>query len=333
MNRVLITGGKGWLGKYLVSMVTNGSSDYKFKNYTKRNSYLRVTDLTVTTIEESISSFPDYIIADITKWEDCIKITKDIDTVIHIAGIIHPKKTKQFYDINTRGTDNLVRASIDNGVKKFIYISSNSAYGDREYTMMEYTTPIPYMDYGRSKYLAESCVEDNMDYIESVILRPCWFYGENPPNRLIKLFKMIKKGNPIIFGDGNNLRSMSYIGNVCHAILKAIEYDPGYTQDFWIADSRIYTTNEIYYTIADLLEIDIKPRYIPGIVSSVCRLGDKLLQKLGRYNSYIHVAGEMDRNIACSIYKARRELGYNPIIDLKEGMRRTIEWCKGHGKL
>jgi len=144
---------------------------------------------------------------------------------------------------------------------------------------------------------------------------------------------MIKDGKPMIFGDGSNLRSMSYIGNVSHAIIQAINKESIGYEDYWISDSRPYITNEIYHTIADLLGVDIKPRYIPGIVSSCCRLGDKILQKLGKYSSYIHVAGEMDRSIACSIYKAKRGIGYNPTVDLKEGMKRSIEWCRNYGKI
>jgi nucleoside-diphosphate-sugar epimerase len=58
---------------------------------------------------------------------------------------------------------------------------------------------------------------------------------------------------------------------------------------------------------------------------------DKCLQGLGMYQTEIHVAGEMNKDIACSIEKARRELGYNPKIDLKEGMKRSLDWCRKVG--
>lgn len=63
------------------------------------------------------------------------------------------------------------------------------------------------------------------------------------------------------------------------------------------------------------------------------RIADNLLQKVGMYSQYIHIAGEFDRNIACSSYRAMKELGYNPIVELEEGMRRSIEWINKRYKL
>jgi len=165
----------------------------------------------------------------------------------------------------------------------------------------------------------------NFDY---VIIRPCWFYGPNQPERQTKLFRMIKKGKPLIIGDGRNIRSMSYIDNTVQALLLAKKYNkPRGT--FWIADKRPYTMNEIYETIANLLDVkNYKPRYLPSFISSVGEKLDGFLQSMGLYNQYIHVAGESTSNIACSIVKAEKELNYKPEIELEEGMRRSIEWCR-----
>jgi len=167
--------------------------------------------------------------------------------------------------------------------------------------------------------------------IETVIIRPCWFYGPNQPLRQTTFFKMIKKGNPIIFGDGNNLRSMSYIDNTIQGLILAGEKKKALGQTYWITDKRPYSTIEIYQTIAELLNVKLEPRYLPKIVSSCCEIADDLLQEFGFYNKEIHVAGEMDKNIACSIKKAEEELGYKPKIELKEGMKRSIEWLRNQG--
>ena len=58
---------------------------------------------------------------------------------------------------------------------------------------------------------------------------------------------------------------------------------------------------------------------------------DQILQKLGTYIKEVHVAGEMNKNIACSIEKAKRELGYNPKVKLREGMQCSIDWCRKNG--
>jgi nucleoside-diphosphate-sugar epimerase len=317
-----VTGCNGWLGKNLVKKLV---ADKKYSDN------LRGIDIKITDDIDGINLG----LGSVTKYDDCLKFTKGLDQVIHTVGIIHPKKVMDFYNINVKGTDNIVRACIENGVKRIIYISSNSVYGTSLYCMTEMTTPEPYMNYGISKLMAENLVVENSIYsdLEHIILRPCWFYGEGQPDRQTKLFKMIQKGKPMIFGDGNNLRSMSYVGNTIQAIQLAMKTTE-VNEQYWIADERPYTTNEIYATIAKLLGVkNFKPRHIPGIACSVGRFGDYALQRVGKYNQYVHVLGEMDLDIACNINKAKRELLYYPKVDLEEGMRRSIEWCKANGQL
>jgi len=139
---------------------------------------------------------------------------------------------------------------------------------------------------------------------------------------------MIKKGKPIIFGDGLNKRSMTYVHNLVDGMLMAANKKSASGQTYWIADEKPYRTIEIYLTIAEILGVEIKPRFIPGIVSGVMEKADAVLGKMGKYSTNIHVAGEMDQDIACSIEKAKSELGYAPKVGLEEGMRRSIEWCR-----
>jgi nucleoside-diphosphate-sugar epimerase len=170
--------------------------------------------------------------------------------------------------------------------------------------------------------------------METVILRPCWFYGPNQPKRQTKFFKMIQKGNPLVFGSGLNFRSMSYVDNTSQAMILAATKKEAVGNTYWIADARPYTTLEIYQTVAELLEVkNFKPKFLPHFSSEAFLLADKVLQGIGMYQTEIHVAGEMNKDIACSIEKARKELGYEPKIELKEGMRCSIEWCRKQGLL
>jgi nucleoside-diphosphate-sugar epimerase len=142
---------------------------------------------------------------------------------------------------------------------------------------------------------------------------------------------MIKSGRPIIFGDGENLRSMSYIDNVIQAMLLAERTPHAAGNVYWVADERPYKTIEIYETIARILGVRIRPKYLPGAISVMCEAADSVLQSAGFYSPEIHVAGEMNVDIACSIEKAKKELGYAPAVDLAEGMRRSVEWCRKQG--
>jgi nucleoside-diphosphate-sugar epimerase len=142
---------------------------------------------------------------------------------------------------------------------------------------------------------------------------------------------MIKNGRPVVIGLGGNLRSMSYVDNTVQGLLllEAVAKAAGKT--YWIADARPYSFIEILETVAKLLGVEIRPRYLPTVGSDVARFVDSLLQMAGLYQQEIHVAGELAASIAVSIDAARRDLGYDPEIALEEGMRRSIEWCRSVG--
>jgi nucleoside-diphosphate-sugar epimerase len=260
-----------------------------------------------------------------------------VTTVIHCVGLIHPKRVRDLFTVNVEGTRNVLEAASNAGVRRFVYISSNSPAGlnrRRNHLLSESDPARPYMAYGRSKDLAEKLVRSfhRPGVFETVILRPCWFYGPGmgQPERQLRFFRMIQKGNPILFGNGKNLRSMSYLDNTIQAILLAEKTPQAAGQIYWIADTRPYTTLEVYETIARLFNTALTPRRIPGLASAICRVVDRVLQAMGLYITEFHVAGEMDRDIACDISKARRELGYEPQVSLEEGMRRSLEWARLH---
>ena len=148
---------------------------------------------------------------------------------------------------------------------------------------------------------------------------------------------MIRKGGAPIVGRGDHLRSMAYLDNLAQGIVLAAIRPNAPGQTYWIADQRPYSMNQIVDTIENLLEHEFKLSVahkrlrLPGFASQLAQASDFLLQAAGLYHQKIHVLGEMNKTIACSIEKARRELGYDPKISLEEGMRRSIQWCLAQG--
>ncbi len=328
--KALITGYPGWLGNRFLEMLSE-RMEWDIRCLVLPNS-------DVSLVQKLSKRKPiELVYGDVTKKESLAKATQGIDCVFHLVGLIHPKKISELYEINTKGTGNLLEAAHQSRVKRFVYVSSNSVAGineSREKLFTEGDRPNPYLNYGQSKFLAEEKVREyqNAKKLETVILRPCWFYGPHQPVRQSTFFTMIKKGNPILFGSGRNLRSMSYVDNTCEAMILAATKSAANGQTYWIADERPYETNEIYETVAELLKVKkLSPRRVPDFVSEGCALADRVLQKLGLYKQEIHVAGEMNKHIACSIEKAKRELGYTPKISLREGMKRSIEYLRSQG--
>jgi len=323
--KVLVTGATGWLGMRLVELLREKKKEVR----------CLVLPAIDSTYLKTLGT--EIFIGNLLNSESLKGLCDGIDTVFHCAGVVHPNRVKEFYEVNVEGTKNILEKAVKLGVGRFIYVSSNSVGGvniSRTKLMEEFDPPHPYKHYGLSKYKAEELVNRAFreGKIKTTILRPCWFYGIRQPERQTRFFKMIKKGNPIIFGDGKNLRSMSYIDNVVDALLLVEQKDISIGNTYWIADKRPYSTIEIYQIIARLLKVkDFRPRFVPTFVSTMCEIADTLIQSIGFYIKELHVAGELAKNIACSIKKAQEELGYEPKIDLEEGMRRSIEWCRTNG--
>jgi nucleoside-diphosphate-sugar epimerase len=173
--------------------------------------------------------------------------------------------------------------------------------------------------------------------LQTVIIRPPWFYGPDQPARQSLFFSMIRAGKAPIVGSGDYPRSMSYIDNLCEGIMLAAVTEAARGQTYWIADRRPYTMNEVVDTVERLLEHEFslpvrhKRMRLPGFVGGIAQLMDASLQSVGLYNSKVHVLSEMNKTICCSITKAQRELDYTPRVALEEGMRRSLQWCLDKG--
>lgn len=264
-------------------------------------------------------------------------------TVFHLAGIIHPRRVRDLYEINAGGTRNLLAAATAAGARRLIGVSSNSPAGvSRDpATLFDERSPYrPYLHYGRSKKLMEDALNaaHREGAIECAILRPCWFYGPEQPPRQSLFFRMIREGRAPIAGGGEARRSMSYVDSTALALLLAAAVDGAAGETYWVADARPYSMNEIVDTVEAVLRDDFGLEVaggrmrLPGLASEVAGAVDAAIQATGLYHQRIHVLGEMNKTIACSIEKARRELGYEPRVELREGMRRSVEWCLAAGQ-
>ena len=85
--------------------------------------------------------------------------------------------------------------------------------------------------------------------------------------------------------------------------------------------------------LRDDFGMTVKPKalHVPNIISDVARIGDGALQAIGRYNQELHVLSELNLTVACTIDRAKHELNYRPLVELREGMRRSVKWCLDNG--
>jgi len=336
-SKVILTGGTGWLGRRLAKAITDGT-------LSSRGSKLALKCLVThgDDPKDLLALGADIEWGDIRDIEACMALMDEGDDslVIHAAGLIHPQIfTKDFRDVNVAGMRNILNCATSVRATRILVVSSNSVFGSNLgscVTFNEQSNYNPYMGYGASKYeserLAAAAIESK-GYPEITIVRPPWFYGPGQPARQTEFFRMVKDGNFPLMGDGRNKRSMGYIDSIVSAILLAAYSKIAVGESYWIADDRPYEMVEIVDTIKSVLHDDFgfkvskRNLHIPASISDLARVVDGTLQSIGLYSQKAHVLSEMNQTIACDINKAKQQLGYAPLCDLREGMQASINWC------
>jgi nucleoside-diphosphate-sugar epimerase len=335
----VVTGALGWCGKRLVRLLTTGFECPALAAM-PRPERIRCAVLPGQDAADLRALGPgiEPVECDVRSDADCRRLVAGMRgaTLIHAAGVIHPRRVADFFAINRDGTRRLVAAAASAGLPRAVVISSNSPVGSnphRDHVFDETSPYAPCLGYGRSKMemeLSLAAVQAS-GRIEVVIIRPPWFYGPDQPPRQTLFFRMIKQGRVPLVGDGTNRRSMVYVDNLAQALVLAAASADAAGRTYWIADDRPYPMTEIIDTIERVMERDFQLAMahgrlrLPSLAGTVARAADASLQALGLYHQKVHVLGEMDRSIACDIGKARRELGYEPTVALEEGMRRSVQ--------
>jgi nucleoside-diphosphate-sugar epimerase len=343
-DQILITGAGGWLGKRLVKKIAARDFAADVLDHLPRSVSIRCLVLPGENADPLRASGGEVVEGDIRDPQACAKFCQGAEgaLLLHAAGIIHPRRVKQFYEVNTVGTQNVLNAAVAARVRRAVIVSSNSPMGVNPYPghLFDESSPyLPYMNYGRSKMQMELKVKEiaSDGRIEAVLVRAPWFYGPGQPRRQTVFFSMIREGKVPIVGSGKNLRSMAYIDNLCEGLLLAAFVQGAKGRTYWIADRCPYSMNEIVDTVERLLEREFhlpvahKRLRLPNVAGGVATEADRFLQLLGFYNQKIHVLSEMNKNIACSVAKAEAELGYSPMVALEEGMRRSLAYCLEQG--
>jgi nucleoside-diphosphate-sugar epimerase len=345
MSLAIVTGAPGWLGTRLVHALVDGLPNRPELELEKRHVRCLVRPDVDAGELDRLGPAVEVVRGDITQASTLEPLFAGAEgaSVFHSAGLVHASlRTRSFYDVNVRGTRNLLEAAARAKTRRLVHISSNSPFGTnvkRDDVFDETSKYHPYMMYGKTKMLAEELVKKahTAGQVETVIVRPPWFYGPGQPARQGLFFRMIRDGRVPVVGDGENRRSMAYVDDICQGVLLAERSERAAGQAYWIADRRAYTMNEVISAIESVLERHFQVRCarkrisLPDIVGRVATAIDAFVQALGFYHQKMHVLGEMNKTIACSIAKAEDELGYKPTVELEEGMRRSIQWMYERG--
>jgi dihydroflavonol-4-reductase len=316
---LLITGFPGWLGNRMVDIFINGNVHGKYA--IRRN-----VKLLVQPKFKSLIHLPDnfeIVYGDLTDKAGLKAALKGVTTVYHLAGVIYPKDISVFHKVNFEGTKNLVDVCIETGVKRMLFMGTDSicGYGKDKRIFDEHTPASPYKNYGSSKYLAEKYLLDKTreGLIQGTSLRAFWFFGPFMPERNKTFFNMFYWKRQIVFGNGKNFRSISHVDNTVQAFIKAEKSQQTIGKWYWIGNKNPDTTvDQIYRHIAEGLDVYYNPVYIPKWMCELFSLADGILGIFGKLNATIHAAGKFHKDIAGEITAAERDFGYVAEIEFEE---------------
>ena len=313
---VLVTGGAGFIGSNLCeALIEKGNKVVCLDNFTtgKRENLIQLLKETNFTLIEG----------DIRKLEDCLRATKDVDYVLHQAALGSvPRSIKDpitSNEVNVSGFLNMLVASRDNGVKRFVYAASSSTYGDSEsMPKVEDVIGKPLSPYAITKYVNELYADifSKTYGLETIGLRYFNVFGrKQDPNGayaavIPKFVSQLMKGqSPVINGDGNYSRDFTYIDNVIEANLLSLvtTNERAINTVYNVAFGERNTLNDLMkYLKQYLSEFDTNISNIQ-VIHGPNRVGDI---------PHSHA----------SIAKAKENLNYNPEFTLQQGLKEAIKW-------
>lgn len=308
MDNYLVTGGAGFIGSHIVRTLIS------------RDKSVRVLDNFITGKRQNldeVSSNIELVEGDIRSLDTCRQAARGVDCVLHQAAL--PSVQRSILDpamtnaINITGTLNMLVAAQEAGVRRFVFASSSSVYGnDKGLPKREGSEGTPLSPYAVSKMAGEHYCRlfHFLHGLGTICLRYFNVFGprQDPHSQYsaaIPLFvtKIMKGESPVVFGDGEQSRDFTYVDNVVAANILASEAPEVSGETVNIACGERLSVNS-------LLEL--------------------INAALGTEVPAIHAAskpGDILHSIA-DISKARKILGYAPMVSHREGLERTIAWYK-----
>ncbi|MGQ9645024.1 MAG: SDR family oxidoreductase [Thermodesulfobacteriota bacterium] len=308
MSNVLVTGGGGFIGSHLTEALLQGGH------------VVRILDDFSTGKRENLKfnqaySCLEIIEGDIRNLNVCQKATTGVDFVFHQAAL--PSVQRSVEDplgsnsVNVEGTLNILLASRENKVKRVIYASSSSIYGDTPtLPKREEMPPTPLSPYALQKYVGEQyCRLFYQLYgLETVSLRYFNIFGpRQDPNSIYsavipKFIDALLKGDaPVVFGDGEQSRDFTYIENVVHANLLAMSAERLHGEAINIACGKRTSLNQLLDVLRKIIGSKLSPIYEEP------RKGDV-------------------KHSLADIRKGKQILNYKPRVGLKLGLEKTVEF-------
>ena len=270
-------------------------------------------------------------IGDVTKPETLAGLVGKGDTVFHLAGIIDEGNSYEtFYRVNVLGTENALDACSGNGVKRFVFVSSISVFGELEYLPGdERCEKKPITRYGKSKMLAEEAVMRKWKTIPSTIIRPGMVYGPGFDEGYLPVLKMLENGKMPVLGGGGNRIPLIHVSDAVAAMVAVSESDEAVRKDFVVAGPGNPTQKELLAMASEALGVEPPKRSVPvWLVLALLPLA----RVLGKADFSPENVGQLTRDRMFDCSKIKKAAGFEPKVPLSQGIKEMVAYYRQVGR-
>ena len=307
MKKILITGYSGFVGTHLlnelsghfdISLLGRSSPNFDYKH-----------------MKASIDESTNYS-----------SILDGIDVVIHVAALARVvcensnNSLDDFIAVNVKGTINLAKQAAEQGIKRFIFISSIKVNGEKTSMNKPFTQADerrPVVDYGISKSEAEQKLErlSMLTEMEYVFIRPPLIYGQGVKGNFSALMMLVSKNLPLPFSAiKKNSRSLVSVYNLVDLIRICIEHPNASNQTFLVSDGNDLSTYAMVKLISEVQNVKPQFFYVPVW----------MFKFLGKITDKTHIFSRVIDSLEVDISHTKDKLGWNPPYSVKEGFERCV---------
>jgi nucleoside-diphosphate-sugar epimerase len=329
MSTILVTGGNGFVGRHVVSALQD------------RGDAVRVLALPAEDTGWLKQRGVAVYHGDVRVPGSLAQPVHGADAVLHLAAMMDVwRPIEDYRAVNVTGTENIGRAALAAGVRRFVHMSSSSVYGvalgrpaDESFPLAPFPDPYPITKAAGDRVVQRMIAED---HLPAVIIRPDQIFGPGDHLHFGRMADRLRSGRGIVVGSGDNAMPFVYVTDVVRGLLLALDHNDAVGQAYNITNDHPLTQNQLLRVIAhDIgaspprLRIPYRALYAAGYLAErlamvtpsrsrppITRLGVAFFGTDNRY----------------AIGKARRELGYSPQVDLRDGVRITATWYRQHDR-
>ena len=314
--KALITGADGFIGSHLTEMLV--AKNHKVKALSQYNSFNNWGWLEDINCKDKI----EVLTGDIRDPHYCKHITKDVDIIFHLAALIAIPYSyvapDSYVDTNIKGTLNICQAAKENGNIRVIHTSTSEVYGTAQYVPIDEKHPLqPQSPYSATKIAADAMAMSfyNAFELPVTVARPFNTYGPRQSARAVipTIITQIANGmKEIKLGDVSPTRDFNYVEDTCRGFLALAESDQTIGQTVNIGSNLEISIGDTLNIIKELMESDVE------FVTDEQRIRPE--------------KSEVFR-LWCDNTQIEKLTGFQPQVDIREGLQRTINWFTSEDRL